>query len=156
MPPVLGERAEAVSGDLATTDLPFCVANAHTEQRDIPDISLNIEKGRRTMIKALWNDEAGVILSAEIVLIGTILVIGMVVGLVELQCSVVDELNDLGEAIGSMNQSFMTSSVGSIMRSTGTYKAITYGSSFTDRIDSCDSNECAVVCIVTPLPEARK
>lgn len=43
MPPVLGERAEAVSGDLATTDLPFCVANAHTEQRDIPDISLNIE-----------------------------------------------------------------------------------------------------------------
>jgi hypothetical protein len=108
------------------------------------------------MIKALWNDEAGVILSAEIVLIGTILVIGMVVGLVELQCSVVDELNDLGEAIGSMNQSFMTSSVGSIMRSTGTYKAITYGSSFTDRIDSCDSNECAVVCIVTPLPEARK
>lgn len=108
------------------------------------------------MIKALWNDEAGVILSAEIVLIGTILVIGMVVGLVELQCSVVDELNDLGDAIGSMNQSFMTSSVGSIKRSTGTYKAITYGSSFTDRIDSCDSNECEVVCIVTPLPEARK
>ena len=47
MPPVLGERAEAVSGDLATTDLPFCVANAHTEQRDIPDLSLNIENRKR-------------------------------------------------------------------------------------------------------------
>ena len=108
------------------------------------------------MFKALWNDEAGVILSAEIVLIGTILVIGMVVGLVELQCSVVDELNDLGEAIGSMNQSYMTSSVCSFKSSTGTFKAITYGSSFTDRLDSCDGNECAIVCIVTPLPEAPK
>jgi hypothetical protein len=37
------------------------------------------------MIKALWNDEAGVIVSAEIVLVGTILVLGMITGLVELQ-----------------------------------------------------------------------
>ncbi len=107
------------------------------------------------MFKALWNDEAGVILSAEIVLIGTILVIGMVVGLVELQCSVVDELNDLGEAIGSMNQSYVTSGVASF-KFDGSPKAITYGSSFTDRIDSCDGNECAIVCIVNPQPESPK
>ncbi|MEO2033990.1 MAG: hypothetical protein ABGZ35_18095 [Planctomycetaceae bacterium] len=98
------------------------------------------------MIKALWNDEAGVILSAEIVLIGTILVIGMVVGLVELQCSVVDELNDLGEAIGSLNQSYVTSGSAAFKKDR-TPKAITYGSSFRDRQDSCDGNECAVVCI---------
>ena len=42
---------------------------------------------------SLWNDESGVILSAEIVLIGTILVLGMIVGLVELQCSVIAELS---------------------------------------------------------------
>ena len=34
------------------------------------------------MLKKLWNDEVGVILSAELVLIATILVIGMIVGLV--------------------------------------------------------------------------
>ena len=34
------------------------------------------------MLKRLWNDECGVILSAELVLIGTILVIWMIVGLV--------------------------------------------------------------------------
>ena len=68
------------------------------------------------MIKTLWNDEAGVILSAELVLVGTILVVGMIVGLVELQCSVVDELNDLGEAIGSLNQSFAYSGVASFKR----------------------------------------
>ena len=51
-------------------------------------------------MKNLWNDEDGVILSAEIVLIGTVLVIGMMVGLVELQVAVVGELSDLGDAIG--------------------------------------------------------
>lgn len=107
------------------------------------------------MMKTLWNDEAGVILSAEIVLIGTILVIGMVVGLVELQCSVVDELNDLGEAIGSMNQSYVTSGVASF-KADGSFKGLTVGSTFTDRIDSCDGNECAIVCLVAPGPEQPK
>lgn len=107
------------------------------------------------MLNALWNDEAGVILSAEIVLVGTILVIGMIVGLVELQCSVVDELNDLGEAIGSANQSYTTSSVLSLKKD-GDVKAATAGFSFRDRVDSCDGNECAIICISGGKPEAPK
>jgi hypothetical protein len=47
------------------------------------------------MLKTLWNDESGVILSAEIVLVGTILVLGMITGLVELQSSVIGELQDV-------------------------------------------------------------
>ncbi len=107
------------------------------------------------MIKALWNDEAGVILSAELVLVGTILVVGMIVGLVELQCSVVDELNDLGEAIGSLNQSFAYSGVVSSKKGRQ-IKAITFGSAFRDRQDSCDGNECAIVCLVPGRGEAPK
>ncbi len=107
------------------------------------------------MIKALWNDEAGVILSAELVLIGSILVVGMIVGLVELQCSVVDELNDLGEAIGSINQSYTYSGVAAFKKD-GTTKASTSGSTFADRIDSCDGNECAIVCVAGGAPEAPK
>lgn len=107
------------------------------------------------MIQTLWNDETGVILSAELVLVGTILVIGMIVGLVELQCSVVDELNDLGEAIGSINQSYTTSSVISY-KENGGIKAATAGASFRDRIDSCDGNECAIVCIAGGQPESPK
>ncbi len=107
------------------------------------------------MIKALWNDEAGVILSAEIVLIGTILVIGMIVGLVELQCSVVDELNDLGEAIGSINQSYQYTGILSYKRFNG-IKAATSGSRFLDRVDACDGNECAIVCVAGGAPEAPK
>jgi len=107
------------------------------------------------MIKALWNDEAGVILSAELVLVGTILVVGMIVGLVELQCSVVDELNDLGEAIGSVNQSYTYTGVASFKKD-GTIKALTSGSAFADRIDSCDGNECAIVCVAPAGGEAPK
>ena len=111
------------------------------------------------MLKSLWNDEAGVILSAEIVLVGTILVVGMIVGLVELQCSVVDELNDLGEAIGSINQSYEYTSVKSVKSNgagKGQVKARTFGSRFADRADSCDGNECAIVCIEGGAPEAPK
>jgi Flp pilus assembly pilin Flp len=107
------------------------------------------------MIRSLWNDEAGVILSAELVLIGTILVVGMIVGLVELQCSVVDELNDLGEAVGAINQSYEYSGILSL-KGDGTIKAASTGSAFADRIDSCDGNECNIVCVAGDAPEAPK
>jgi len=107
------------------------------------------------MIKSFLNDEAGVILSAEIVLVGTLLVVGMIVGLVELQCSVVDELNDLGEAVGSVNQSYQYTGTASYKKD-GTTKAISYGSAFADRIDSCDGNECNIVCLAGGAPEAPK
>lgn len=96
------------------------------------------------MLKTLWNDEAGVILSAELVLIGTILVIGMIVGLVELQCSVVDELNDLGDAIGNLDQSYITSGIVSFKES-DQIKAATAGARFRDFPDECDCN-AVVVC----------
>jgi hypothetical protein len=53
-----------------------------------------------------WNDEQGVLITAELVLVMTITVIGMTVGLSEIQHAVVAELNDVGDAIGSLNQSF--------------------------------------------------
>ena len=51
------------------------------------------------MLKSFINDEAGVIVSAEIVLVATILVLGMIVGLVELQTAVVSELADLSVTV---------------------------------------------------------
>ncbi len=107
------------------------------------------------MLNKLWNDEVGAILSAEIVLVGTILVLGMLVGLVELQCSIVDELNDLGEAFGALNQSYTIAGSASF-KPDGTPKAIAYGSHFFDTIDSCDGNECAIVCVAPTCAEAPK
>lgn len=95
-------------------------------------------------MKSIWNDENGVILSAELVLVGTILVLGVIVGMVELQCAVVAELSDLGDAIGNMDQSYYTSGIKSL-KGGGRYKAATWGSRFRDRADECDCNQI-IVC----------
>ncbi len=58
------------------------------------------------IFNALATDENGFIVSAEIVLVGTILVLGVIVGLTELSYGVNQELEDLGSAIGSINQSY--------------------------------------------------
>lgn len=99
------------------------------------------------MLKALWNDEAGIILSAELVLIATILVLGLVVGLVELQCAVVGELSDLGDAFGNLSQSFKTSGIRSVKNSGG-IKAETLGASYVDVADTCDCNTIIVCAAV--------
>jgi hypothetical protein len=95
------------------------------------------------MLKKLWNDECGIILSAELVIIGTILVIGMIVGLVELQCAVVAELSDIGDAIGNLDQSYQTSGLSSY-KSSGRIKGVTYGARYSDNPDICDCNAILV------------
>lgn len=98
------------------------------------------------MFKSLCKDESGVILSAEIVLIGTILVLGMIVGLVELQCAIVAELSDLSSSIGNLDQSFQISGFTSL-KQYGGFKARTYGASYSDRRDTCDCDtNLSIVC----------
>ena len=58
------------------------------------------------MLKRLWNDDGGATISAELALVGTILVIGVIVGLSAVQDAVNTELADLGQAIGEIDQSY--------------------------------------------------
>ncbi|MCA9084393.1 MAG: hypothetical protein KDA81_10075 [Planctomycetaceae bacterium] len=90
------------------------------------------------MLKNFWQQEDGVILSAEIVLLGTILVLGMIVGLVELQCAVVAELSDLGDAIGNLDQSYQTP--GMTAYKTNGIKSRTAGAFYNDAPDAGDCN----------------
>ncbi len=104
----------------------------------------------------LLRDEAGFIVSAELVLIATILVIGLIVGLSEVQHAVVQELNDIGDAIGSVNQSFRYT--GFRARKNGRHhevKSHTAGSFFVDYADECDANQCDLDCRA-PEREERK
>jgi hypothetical protein len=52
----------------------------------------------RELLKKLIEDESGIIVSSEIVLVGTILVIGCIVGLASLSYAVNNELNDVAQA----------------------------------------------------------
>ena len=84
------------------------------------------------VLNSLWNDEAGFVVSAELVLISTIVVLSLVVGLSEVANGVNEELEDVGSAVGSMNQTLSYSGF------TG-HKATISGSSFVDGPDFCDS-----------------
>jgi hypothetical protein len=109
------------------------------------------------MLRTLLNDEAGFIVSAELVLVATLCVIGLIVGLSEVQHAVVQELNDVAEAIGELNQSYIFTGFTSTKTQGGavTVKASTPGSSYSDLIDECDKNECALAC-TAPADEAPK
>ena len=99
-----------------------------------------------SILKTLWHDESGVILSAELVLVCTILVLGLLVGMVELQCAIVGELSDLSSAFGNLNQSYNQSGFGS-SKGAGQFSARTYGAAYTDRADTCDCDaNLTIVC----------
>lgn len=95
--------------------------------------------------RSLLADEAGFVVSAELILVATIVVIGLVVGLSELQHSIVAELNDIGDAVGSLNQSYFFSGF-SAKKGHGGLKAAFAGSSFRDARDDCDNNQCDLDC----------
>ncbi|MCC9602740.1 hypothetical protein LOC67_19495 [Stieleria sp. JC731] len=80
----------------------------------------------------LWNDEAGFVVSIELVLISTICVIGLLTGLTAVRDGVVSELSDTAGAVQDMNQSYSYNGV------TG-HSATTAGSNFSDALDWCDS-----------------
>lgn len=84
------------------------------------------------MLHRIWKDEAGFVVSTELILIATILVIGLIVGLATVRDQVVQELGDLATAIGNVNQSYWYDGV------TGC-TAATAGSMFEDNTDFCDA-----------------
>lgn len=96
------------------------------------------------MLGILIRDERGAILSAELVLILTIVVLGLIVGLSEVAVAINTELNDVSNAIGALDQSYFTP-----VFCTVNPKAIVFtaGSRYTDRHDDCDKNtSCDLVC----------
>jgi len=83
----------------------------------------------------LWREEDGAILSSELLLVSTLLVVGLVAGLDATRTAILTEMADVSAAIGTMNQSF---SVGGTFSEAG---ASTAGSQFVDSIDQGDSNQ---------------
>jgi len=84
------------------------------------------------LMKALYHDDAGFIVSAELILVSTIVVLGLIVGLSEVAHGVNQELEDVGSAFGKVNQSYQFTGF------TGA-KGRVVGSRFNDFKDECDS-----------------
>ncbi|MGC3970838.1 MAG: hypothetical protein QM775_26955 [Pirellulales bacterium] len=87
----------------------------------------------KTLVARLWMEDAGAIVSAEIMLVGSVLVLGVIVGLKSVRDSVVTELADVAQAFANVNQSYSYSGV------TG-HAAHSGGGEFGDSFDFCDTN----------------
>jgi Flp pilus assembly pilin Flp len=98
------------------------------------------------MFKRFWNDESGVVISAELALVLTIAVIAVIVGLSEVAVAVNTELNDVSNAIGSLDQSYFFTGMCGHDQHSGKMKSMVSGSRFNDSIDDCDRNtSCDIV-----------
>ena len=85
----------------------------------------------KNKLKMLWRSEEGVVVSAELVLISTILVVGVLVGIASVRDQIIQELGDVAGAISVTVQSYSFSSI------TG-HSASMAGSTFGDNTDFCD------------------
>ncbi len=59
----------------------------------------------------MWNDDAGYIISTEMLLIFVILVLGLIAGMANLRMAIVNELTESGNAIMALNQSYTISAL---------------------------------------------
>ncbi|MDA0591561.1 MAG: hypothetical protein O2820_12940 [Planctomycetota bacterium] len=91
------------------------------------------------MIKLLIRDEAGFLISAELVLIFTLMFCGVAVGMGVIRDSLVQELGDVAEAIGALNQSYSFNTLEAPGADTPSGLHVSCsGSGFADQKDDCD------------------
>lgn len=95
-------------------------------------------------MKKQQKKEAGFIVSAELVLIATILVIGLIVGMVAIRDALTAEMHDVAEAIGALDQSYFFDGI----VDTGT-SAFIVGVQFTDTVDSAAGDQIGLVWTTT-------
>ena len=63
------------------------------------------------LLRRLWDDDCGALLSMEFLFVATILILGIIVGLTNLRDAVNAELTELGNAILALSQSYLISGV---------------------------------------------
>lgn len=85
------------------------------------------------VLQRLWQDDAGFIVSAELILIATVAVIGLIAGLATVRNSITNELADVGGAIDGLNQGY---SIASVIAHSGDGNSPTI---YTDLFDFCNA-----------------
>lgn len=107
-------------------------------------LTLSIRGLEMKMLKALYDDENGFVVSAELVLVLTIGVLSMIVGLHAVSKSITQELNDVSSAFGAIDQSFSYNGLAKDRH------ASMVGSGYADAQDDCD---CTI--IIQPQPRIK-
>ena len=89
-------------------------------------------------MRKFLNDENGFVVSAELMLVITLMFCAAAVGWGAVKDSLANELNDVSHAIGSVSQSYSITGL-SKAKSVGTHSECA-ASGYNDRQDDCDCN----------------
>jgi Flp pilus assembly pilin Flp len=89
---------------------------------------------------ALYHDDQGFIVSIELILLATVVVLGILTGISAVRDAVISELSDVAGAIQDLHQGYRINGVLG-------HSASTAGSDFVDFTDFCDTAEDANVAI---------
>ncbi len=99
------------------------------------------------MLRKLFNDEAGFVVSAELALIVTLIFTAVAVGVAVARDALVNEYNDISEMVGTMDQSYNVLGQrvdGGNSAGAHPYHGENRGMGFNDYGDNCD---CAPVTL---------
>lgn len=94
----------------------------------------------KDIVRKLSADDRGFIVSVELVLLATVILLGLLTGMTAIRDSVISEMSDVAGAVQDLNQSYRIYGVRG-------HSASTAGMDFLDRTDFCDSAEDANVAI---------
>jgi len=89
------------------------------------------------MLRKLFNDEAGFVVSAELMLVITLMFCCAAVGWAAVRDALVNELNDVSHAIGAVSQSYNVTGFQKA-KNLGKPHASCSGFGFNDDADECD------------------
>ncbi len=89
------------------------------------------------MFRKLMNDEAGFIISAELMLIISLGFTAAAVGAAAIRDALVNEMNDVSHAIGAVNQGYNVTGFNKV-KAAGKDHALARGFGFNDNGDDCD------------------
>ena len=105
-------------------------------------------------LKKLWQDECGFVVSTDLIFTATIVVLGLVVGLVALRDQVAHEFGDVATALGRLDQSYEYTGCESDPDNDDYY--FVAGSNYTDESDFCEEgDEKVAITVAEPREEGQ-
>src|SRR5262245_54108219 len=118
----------------------MCGRRGHPEPNtqckcQVPSAKREGEPGMKRFLLRLWKETDGFVLSSEMVMYGTVGVVGVTTGYAALRDSINTELDDVAKALGATDQSYFVNGVYG-------HSAWTAGSAFFDRVDRNDIPQC--------------
>ena len=107
-----------------------------------------LQKRNGSIMRKLFNDEAGFVVSAELILVATIGVLSMVVGLSSVRDAITEELVDISNAFGSVSQTYNYRSLSKPASQGGVGNhGSAAGAGFNDGADDCDCSNVVFVAV---------